>query len=99
MPPQCQGPGAERWASPGQALGYTYAVLMLAGLQLGVICDNQHFNRVVRGGESPQPLPSPPARPSRVSTWSPLANEQSAAKPGEQGEGVRRAQGSGCAAP
>jgi hypothetical protein len=38
--------------SSGQssALGYSYAALMFVGLILGTLCDNQHFQRVMRAG-------------------------------------------------
>ena len=35
------------------ALGYTYAGLMFAGLVLGTLADNQHFQRVMRAGGGP----------------------------------------------
>ena len=31
-------------------LGYTYAALMFVGLVIGTLCDNQHFQRVMRAG-------------------------------------------------
>ena len=33
-------------------LGYTYAALMFVGLVIGTLCDNQHFQRVMRAGLS-----------------------------------------------
>ncbi|CAL8468910.1 g8451 [Coccomyxa elongata] len=38
--------------SSGQSytLGYTYAALMFVGLVTGTLCDNQHFQRVMRAG-------------------------------------------------
>lgn len=30
--------------------GYSYATMMLLGLLVGTLCDNQHFQRVVRAG-------------------------------------------------
>ena len=41
--------------SSGQpsSVGYMYATLMLALLILGTASDNQHFQRVMRGGKSP----------------------------------------------
>lgn len=33
-----------------QVKGYTYATMMLLGLIIGTLCDNQHFQRVVRAG-------------------------------------------------
>lgn len=38
--------------SSGQSytLGYTYAALMFVGLVIGTLCDNQHFQRVMRAG-------------------------------------------------
>ena len=39
---------SQRGASP--VVGYTYATLMLAGLLLGTLCDNQQFQRVMRAG-------------------------------------------------
>lgn len=40
--------------SSGQpsSLGYMYAVLMVTLLIIGTACDNQHFQRVMRGGET-----------------------------------------------
>ena len=40
--------------SSGQpsSLGYMYATLMLALLITGTLCDNQHFQRVMRAGET-----------------------------------------------
>jgi hypothetical protein len=32
------------------ALGYSYAALMFCGLVIGTLCDNQHFQRVMRAG-------------------------------------------------
>ena len=32
------------------ALGYSYAGLMFVGLVIGTLCDNQHFQRVMRAG-------------------------------------------------
>ena len=64
--------------SSGQpsSVGYTYALLMLSLLIIGTACDNQHFQRVMRGGtvlltcsplnhpsfplSPPLPLPHPP---------------------------------------
>ena len=37
-------------AGQSSALGYSYAALMFAGLVLGTLCDNQHFQRVMRAG-------------------------------------------------
>ncbi len=34
------------------ALGYSYAALMFVGLVTGTLCDNQHFQRVMRAGAS-----------------------------------------------
>ena len=34
-------------------LGYTYAALMFVGLVTGTLCDNQHFQRVMRAGATP----------------------------------------------
>lgn len=44
--------------SKGQpsSLGYTYAVLMLLGLWTGTLADNQHFQRVMRTGQSQYPM-------------------------------------------
>ncbi len=36
-----------------QTIGYVYASAMAMGLIFGAICDNQHFQRVVRAGVSP----------------------------------------------
>ena len=38
--------------SSGQSysLGYSYAALMFVGLIIGTLCDNQHFQRVMRAG-------------------------------------------------
>ncbi len=33
-----------------QGKGYFYATAMLCGLLVGTLCDNQHFQRVVRAG-------------------------------------------------
>jgi len=33
-----------------QSIGYVYASCMAVGLIFGAICDNQHFQRVVRAG-------------------------------------------------
>ena len=33
-----------------QVKGYVYATMMLLGLVIGSLCDNQHFQRVVRAG-------------------------------------------------
>ena len=33
-----------------QSIGYVYACCMAVGLIFGAICDNQHFQRVVRAG-------------------------------------------------
>jgi len=41
-----------------QSIGYVYASCMAVGLIFGAICDNQHFQRVVRAGASP-PAPQP----------------------------------------
>ena len=40
--------------SSGQpsSVGYTYAVMMLTLLIIGTAADNQHFQRVMRGGET-----------------------------------------------
>ena len=35
-----------------QTIGYVYASAMAVGLIFGAICDNQHFQRVVRAGAS-----------------------------------------------
>lgn len=37
-------------AGQSSTLGYSYAALMFAGLLLGTLCDNQHFQRVMRAG-------------------------------------------------
>lgn len=41
--------------SSGQpsSVGYTYAILMLTLLIIGTAADNQHFQRVMRGGKRP----------------------------------------------
>ena len=41
--------------SSGQpsSVGYTYAILMLTLLIIGTAADNQHFQRVMRGGTRP----------------------------------------------
>ena len=38
--------------SSGQSstLGYSYAAVMFVGLVIGTLCDNQHFQRVMRAG-------------------------------------------------
>ena len=43
---------AQGVVSNGQssALGYSYAALMFVGLVIGTLCDNQHFQRVMRAG-------------------------------------------------
>ncbi len=41
---QVLGEGGPAW------LGYTYAVLMFSGTAVGVLADNQHFQRVMRAG-------------------------------------------------
>lgn len=33
--------------------GYAYATLMLIGLELGTLADNQHFQRTMRAGTAP----------------------------------------------
>jgi len=43
------------------ARGYAYALLMLFGLELGTLADNQHFQRTMRAGAPPTPL-TPAAR-------------------------------------
>ena len=44
------------------ALGYSYAALMFVGLIIGTLCDNQHFQRVMRAGAGTCLLPvQPPA--------------------------------------
>ena len=37
-------------AGQSSTLGYSYAALMFVGLVLGTLCDNQHFQRVMRAG-------------------------------------------------
>ena len=33
------------------AKGYFYAGLMFVGLEIGTLCDNQHFQRTMRAGD------------------------------------------------
>jgi hypothetical protein len=40
----------ERHSLCAQVKGYIYATMMLVGLVTGSLCDNQHFQRVVRAG-------------------------------------------------
>ena len=37
-------------AGKSSTLGYSYAALMFVGLVIGTLCDNQHFQRVMRAG-------------------------------------------------
>jgi hypothetical protein len=36
-------------------VGYACAAAMLMGMLLGTLCDNQHFQRVMRAGDPPRP--------------------------------------------
>ena len=49
--------------SSGQpsSVGYLYAILMLTLLIIGTASDNQHFQRVMRGGEAPYAAVSRPS--------------------------------------
>jgi len=42
-------------AGKSSTLGYSYAALMFVGLVIGTLCDNQHFQRVMRAGTVPTP--------------------------------------------
>ena len=37
-------------AGQSSTLGYSYAAVMFVGLVIGTLCDNQHFQRVMRAG-------------------------------------------------
>ena len=43
-------------AGQSSTLGYSYAAAMFVGLVIGTLCDNQHFQRVMRAGVHALPL-------------------------------------------
>ncbi len=43
-------------AGQSSTLGYSYAAVMFVGLVIGTLCDNQHFQRVMRAGIHALPL-------------------------------------------